>query len=287
MKVRSILAGAAVLAGIAFAPRQASATTPDGAPCTYSVGLGLGGAISGCFGFTLNELGENAGYTSRQFYWNGNFGSVSGATNVPSLAGTEFFNDDCGSGGTVWAFCTGTFAKTPVAGSNTTGELVFGLLIPDNLYLPYAVVDGGGNGLAYWQYSGTSSRNAIPAPTGFQEILYQLTLAGNPIPGEFLFAWEDLNSGCTASAGSASNPSTTTFAFENLGNVTALNDPNNCTALNAGGNSDNDFNDSYIRLSITGTRLDIVPEPMTMTLMATGLVGLAGAQIRRRKKNQD
>lgn len=292
MKVGSFIVGAAVLAAVALTPAQASAQTVPCRTATYSATLGLGGSLNGCFSFALVELGENAGFTSNQFYWAGNFGSSSGAApqNGPTPNGTQFFNDDCGSNGNTgfanFRFCTGpTYQPSHSVGpiANNSGELVLGLLVPD----PY---DNPSN-LPYWIFSGTQSRNTYPTPTGFQAVLYQLTLGGNvaanAIAGEYLFAWEDLKSGCSAAIGSQ-DPSLQYFASEQLGNAQVLDDANNCTSFNGGvrGPSDSDYNDSYIRISITGGTLSTVPEPMTMTLMATGLVGLAGAQFRRRRKSK-
>jgi len=306
MKIRSMFAGAAVLAAVSLAPTRASA---QGAPpCflnTYSAILGLGGSLQGCFQFTLTELGENAGGVADQFYWNGNFVAATGSpNNAPSPAGTLFFNDDCNSTGavtgpgTTFQFCDGLpghgAVKTTGTITNLLGELVLGLNITqDNLPA------GGNNGNPYWIYSGNPLRNAFPTPAGFQAVLMQLTSGGasaanpggpgNAIDGEFLFAWEDLNSGCTTE-----NIPQSFFRIEDIGNAVALDDGalHQCVTFNpnagpGNANSDNDFNDSYIRLHIVGTRLDTVtPEPMTMTLMATGLVGLAGAQIRRRKNRK-
>jgi hypothetical protein len=247
--------------------------------------LGIGGSLSGCFTFTMSELGENAGYISQQYYWAGNFNAATGApNNAPTPSGTMFFSDDCGSPGTVngpsttFAFCPTDAAHTIGPVQNKSGELVLGLLVPD------PTRSGGSN---YWVFSGSSARNAFPAPAGFQQVLYQLTTGGVADPGQFLFAWEDLNSGCTSLGGSALHPSLTTFATEDLNNKVVLDDPNACNALTPGGWSDNDYNDSYILISVQqGNQLQVVPEPMTMTMMATGLVGLAGAGLRRRKKNQ-
>lgn len=283
MKFRTLFAGAAVLAAVALAPSAASAQNTS---CTYTATLGIGGSLTGCFTFTMSELGENAGYVSQQYYFNGNFGTASGSpNNAPNPNnGTQFFNDDCGSSGstngpsTTFAFCPVDAAHTVGPVLNPSGELVLGLLVPDG---------GSNGGNNYWVFSGTSARNAYPAPAGFQQVLYQLTTGGVADPGQFLFAWEDLNSGCTSLGGSALHPSLTTFRTEDLGNKQVLDDPNICNSLTPGGWSDNDYNDSYILINVPqGTQLQVVPEPMTMTMMATGLVGLAGAGLRRRKKNQ-
>jgi len=218
----------------------------------------------------------------------------SGRYGIHRLAG----DDDCGTAGglgfSFFAYCSGgTQAPALLAGStlpsigtssqsifNASGEFVIGMLAQD-LTTPLA-----NGGASYWLYSGTTARNAIPSPSGFQEVMYQLANNGTPIDGEFLFAWEDVNSGCTAVAGSVLHPSLTLFNIQDLGNKQVMNDPNNCTTFNPGVTpSDNDFNDSYFILNITGTRLDtVVPEPMTMSLMAFGLVSMGGVSFRRRKR---
>lgn len=278
MRVRSMLVGTAALVGVALMPNRALAgTTPSCNGAGYFVTLGLGGNLTGCFSGILTELGEDAGLISSQYYWLGNFGGAGGApNNAPNLAGTFMFTDDCGSDGSgTFAFCTGGFAKTTGLLFNPSGELVLGLNVPD----PNATGPGSGPAF-YWVYSGDASRNAFPAPTGFQQVLLQLTIGGVDAPGQFLFGWEDLNTGCTALAASNFR-----FAEENLGNGSLLDSQlNSCITLTPGGNSDQDYNDSYLRFSIVGTQLENpVPEPMTMSLMALGLVGLGGASLRRRK----
>lgn len=47
--------------------------------------------------------------------------------------------------------------------------------------------------------------------------------------------------------------------------------------------ADRDFNDMMFGIVATDTPLEVVPEPATMSLLATGLVGMAAA--RRRRKN--
>jgi hypothetical protein len=275
MKLRSVMYGAVLLAGTALIPARASAQS-----CIYQFTLGLGGSISGCYTASISQLGEDALYKSDQYYWAGNFGGSSGATNAPVTAGTLMFNNDCGSAGSnspgTFAFCQGGFAKTPASFSSLTGELVLGLDVVDDP-----------SGLDYWIYSGAATRNAVPAPVGYQEVLLQLTLGGVDQAGQFLYGWEDLNSGCSALATSNNR-----FAIENLSNGLMLESQlNHCTASSPVSGppkpSDDDYNDSYLLLSVSGTGVGtnaVTPEPMTMSLMAFGLVAMAGVSTFKRRR---
>lgn len=269
MNLRLTILGAA--AAVSFAALPAPLTAQG---CSYTFSLGIGGSISGCYSGVITELGEDAGGVSGEYYWAGNFGGVSGATNSPTTPGTFMFNNDCGSPGTgTFAFCTGAFAKPLVPITSTSGELVIGLQVPDNSY---------GNGF-YWVYSGAASRNAVPAPPGYQEVLLQLTHGGVDDPGQFLFGWEDMNTGCTARTAVNNNR----FREEDLGNGPLLNTVlEDCTAITPGGNSDSDFNDSYKRFDISGvgSPLSVTPEPMTMSLMAMGLIGIGASSLKRKRK---
>lgn len=268
--------GAAALVAIAVSPIRAPAQTQcGGAGYTYT--LGLGGSLIGCFTGNLTQLGEDAGFISDQYYWAGNFSGVSGVTNAPTTAGTFMFNDDCGSAGNgTFSFCTGAFSKATATIVNNSGEMVLGLRVPDNSY---------GAGLN-WVYSGSSVRNSTPLPAGFQAVLLQLTLGGVDQPGKFLFGWEDMNSGCVARAALNNNR----YRTEDLGNGAILDSRlDDCTTILAGGNSDSDFNDSWMQFSIEGVGTpgeNVVPEPVTMTLMAIGLVGMGGASAARRRKQK-
>ena len=241
--------------------RVATSLTPQRAQaqaCTggYTFSLGLGGSLSGCFTGVLTQLGEDAGAISNQYFWAGDFGGEAGPPNAPTVGGTFMFDTACGStGGGTFAFCTDGFAKPPAVISNSSGELVLGLAV---------------HGQFVWHRfllgicSGDDTRNAVPPPAGYQDVLLQLTIGGVDDPGQFLFGWEDLNTGCTQ-RGELNNDR---YPEEQLGNGTMLNTTlEDCTVILPGGNSDNDFNDSYMRFDIagTGTLEEVTPELMTVS----------------------
>lgn len=277
MRFRTYLLSTAAVAGLVLAPARASAQVDPCGSAGYTYSLGLGGSLNGCFTGVLTQLGEDAGFVSDQFYWAGNFGGVAGVTNAPVTAGTFMFNDDCGSAGSgTFAFCTGGFAKPPTSITNLSGEMVLGLQVPDNTY-------GAGEN---WVYSGASARNAVPVPAGFNSILLQLTLGGVDVAGSFLFGWEDMNTGCTERAALNNNR----FRTEDLGNGVLLDSRlDDCLVLTPGGNSDHDFNDSYMQFVISGTGrpAEVIPEPVTMSLLAIGLAGMTGASLGKRRKKQE
>jgi hypothetical protein len=253
MKLRSVLLGASALVGVLSLPHKLSAQ------CGYTFHLGIGGNIAGCYSALISQLGEDAGAISDQYF---------------SVGGTFMFNNDCGSAGTgTFAFCTGGFTKPVIPINSVAGELVLGLRHPDPAYGPGY----------YWDYSGLAVRNSIPAPPGFQDVLLQLTFGGVDVEGEFLFGWEDLNTGCTR----RNELNNDRYRIEDLGNAAMLNTVlADCDQNALQGNSDDDYNDSYMRFSIsgTGTPLEIAPEPVSMSLMAIGLASLGGMSLRRRKR---
>lgn len=263
----SLLASLALAATLA-SPQTASAVTPP--TCATSVTLGFGGFFSGCHGgFQVARYFENASHVSNMSWF---FGMPvrDPVTNAPTPGGSMLFNNDCGSNGAVGSgtFCNPTHLTTFVWGIDD--ELVFGL---------------NNTKQNTWLYSGTDpNRNTPPLPGGIQNWLWQIQ--GGTYDGWYLFGWEDLNSGCFgANSASGSNDiSGTTVVDGNALGASLVN----CYQKVGGGNSDDDYNDFYVlvRPLTPEETAEIVPEPMTMTLMATGLLGMGGASaVRRRRKS--
>jgi hypothetical protein len=278
MRLSTKFVTAFAVAGLALSPVKAHASAPP-VGCVAGFQLGLGGYLSGCWGtLTVSRLYEYA-YDNSTMYW---FNNPLAAASLPSLVGpfqntdanapatalngVSLFNDNCGSNGVNdgGVFCT---AQSQSVTWNNTQELVFGL-------------DNGQTGVQTWVYTGTNTnRNAVPAPGSMQAVLLQVTgiADGN---SHFLLGWEDRNTGCIAKSGS-NFIANSALTLTNLASVL-----NTCTAANGGGSSDSDYNDFYVMIDAQtlGIPTDTVPEPMTMTLLATGLVGLGGASFRKRNK---
>ncbi len=266
MKNRFLTIAGLALAVGALAPATAKADCANG---TGSVTPGFGGFFTGCWaGFDISRVYENAGNVNDIFYFNGmparNFVAENSPNPSPPVS-SFLFNNDCGASGlnsTAGSLCS-PLSRSIVWGTNT--ELVFGLRNPS----------------LNWIYTGTdANRNSPPSPGGIQNYLWQVT-NGGVSTGSYLLGWEDLNSGCAFS-------STTSLTVDQsaLSSTTALNDLfATCNNPNAFG-FDNDYNDFYMLITprTLGTPSQVVPEPMTMSLLATGLIGLGGASARRRKK---
>ena len=296
MRIRSLVLGAIALAGVSITPTKAHAGNPS---CLFQQQLGLGGFLSGCLAGTATKIGEDAFLNSTMYYFPGGFpgtsNPVSGFLNTPNTAGTSMFMSDCGSNGAGgFYYCAGTFgaASSPFSNVVSGNELVFGLQVPDP--------NGNGPGTTgpgYWDYTGGEARNGSPSPVGFQEVLLAVTVGGVVQKGDYVLAWEDLNSGCHDDLNNVQTIERSLLTADGP-NVQGTNsgDPNrttmdsqlhDCDVFNPGGNpnSDSDFNDFYVELSITQGTLEETPtpEPMTMSLMALGLAAMGGASFRRRK----
>lgn len=244
------------------------------ASCAASVTLGFGGFFSGCWdSFDVARLFENAGDVSNM-YWFAGMPATDAVTNAPTPSGSLLFNNDCGSSGanaTTGQFCVPTSQTNFSWGFDL--ELVFGL---------------NNTAKNTWLYSGLDpNRNDPPAPAGVQNWLWEVV--GGTYDGWYLFGWEDLNSGCTFGTSIGGAGSLGPNQVDGTGLDAAYLGANvvNCTSVNSGNTADNDYNDFYVLVNPhldPGTPGEVVPEPMTMTLLATGLLGMGGASAARRRR---
>lgn len=87
--------------------------------------------------------------------------------------------------------------------------------------------------------------------------------------------WNAVSSNAFFGAGFGGSPLT-------LGTSSLLTDPQNWALIDGAGNSA-DRQEFLVRIEGIGTRTDVVPEPVTMSLLATGLAGMALANRKRRR----
>lgn len=279
MRYRSFLFGAVAAASVALTPAPAAAQCP-----TFSAVLGFGGSLSGCWGdVVVAALYKNAADVSQMYSFSGGFPGlmVNTYNGTPASPGNFLTGINNAPAVPIAAFINSPTAVASV-GSNlvTPSELVFGL-----------------NNISknYWLWSGSDPvRNTWVPPNGIQNILLQVTggvtLNGNPFGTSgsvYLLGWEDLNGGCSIANMASGN----TIAWGQIDPTlpgSGANLSQNYTNCTPSGASDNDFNDFYVLLDVRnpGGSTEITPEPMTMSLLATGLLAMGGAQLRRRKKNQ-
>lgn len=273
------VAALAAVATVATPVRAHAAAPPM--DCTLGIGsvqLGFGGFFSNCWaGFQVSRYFENAEDVSNMYWFNGMPTRDLAGTNDPlSAPGTLLFNNDCGSNGNPalpGAFCVPQQSQVIVWGNTT--ELVFGL--------EKAPLNG-----SWWLYTGDdASRNDPAPPGGIQNYLWQIT--GGQYDGQYLLGWEDLNSGCLSADSSTGNDEVTdpgTVNGDNLDELLAS--CNTRYSRPATEESDDDYNDFYAIINPLDdselTALDVVPEPASMMMLATGLLGLGGASFRRRRR---
>ena len=305
MKSRSLLFGVLAAAGVAAAPAPAFAGAGPtcgtaGAPGA-TANLGLGGFITGCYGSiqTQGFYKQAFSFSSLYYYTNPSTIGAVDANGAP-LTGTLLGNDGNGSpgpfqpGGTPGSggpngYITAGGINGIVNPANTAQELIFSIFNGDQKYLSFS-----GN---------AAGRNSVPAPDGIQAYLFQVTNydgssnggsgytpIGTPGTDEYyLLGFEDLNSGCQGPGlnGIKTVDWSTIKPVSGSGVLsTGFFEQADCAGITPGGDPI-DFNDYFILLDAVGGGItnNITPEPMTMSMMAFGLVAMGGVSIRRRKKN--
>jgi hypothetical protein len=238
--------------------------------------------MTGCWNdIIVASLYKNAQDVSQLYSFLG-FPGPTGPNGSPAVGGTLDVGITNGPSSPLQAYLIGP--QFDIGGNAVSNELVFGLYNTSK---------------NYWLYSGNSPlRNGNPLPNGIQNILLNVTgqvvLNGNNFgtPGNvYLLGWEDLNGNCTGGS-TAQSVAWSTIAppgggIGGGGVIGPLDTGILSGCTKAPNGTDNDFNDFYILLSVnngTGTTTSVVPEPMTMSLMALGLVAMSGASLRRRKK---
>jgi len=213
---------------------------------TYATNFGLSGAIMATGPeFKATYFGWEATTVYGHTIW-----AFTGAQYSQNLSNNCFAWVACGSitGTSLFSkpydVTTNTYLNSPL-------QSTFSWTSGTEIIFALMVNQGGGN--YNWFFSGDPARNG----DGLAHLAYfNPTLFPNGMPG---------NGGNGFVPGTAGKD---LFGFEDVTYAS----------------SDWDFNNGIFSLDEGATPTEVVPEPVTMTLLATGLAGLSAAQFRRRRR---
>ncbi len=268
MKSQLMFAAAAAFALAAVSPSAAEAQCV-GSPLADNSGI----PITGCGNdlvipgdFSVTYVGSSAAYWHS--LWVFTTDQITGTPQAPASP----FNP--ATDGTLitckFTDCTLNGSPAPAHANDVDvswggGTAVFGLYVIPNMTGSGSYPASGYNGEGYWLFSGDASRNPdnMAHAAYFSDKLLdddRTSTLANVGTNDFLLGFEDM---CAE------------FLYDANGKMT-------CSG--AFGGTDWDFNDAAFAFAVPDDTTEVVPEPATMTLLATGLVGMAAARRRRNNK---